>query len=77
MGAIRNAVTAKSTRKQSSPKLMKELAAVLILRGLDLSPHEAEQKRKYLIKSIPAAAGTVAHGGRLAGDRQASRPTDA
>jgi hypothetical protein len=54
--AIRNAVTAQSTRKQSSPKLMKELAAVLILRGLDLSPREAEQKRKYLIKSIPAAA---------------------
>lgn len=54
--AIRNAVTAQSTRKQSSPKLMKELAAVLILRGLDLSPREAEQKRKYLIKSIPAVA---------------------
>lgn len=34
---------------------MKELAAVLILRGLDLSPREAEQKRKYIIKSIPAA----------------------
>jgi hypothetical protein len=54
--AIRSAVTAQATRKQSSPKLMKELAAVLILRGLDLSPREAEQKRKYLIKSIPAAA---------------------
>jgi hypothetical protein len=53
--AIRNAVTAQSTRKQSSPKLMKELAAVLILRGLDLSPREAEQKRKYLIASIPPA----------------------
>ena len=54
--AIRNAVTAQSTRKQSSPKLMKELAAVLILRSLDLSPRESEQKRKYLIKSIPTAA---------------------
>lgn len=54
--AIRTAVTAQSTRKQSSPKLMKELAAVLILRGIELSPREAEQKRKYLIKSIPAAA---------------------
>lgn len=54
--AIRIAVTAQSTRKQSSPKLMKELAAVLILRGLDLSPREAEQKRKYLIKSIPVVA---------------------
>lgn len=54
--AIRTAVTAQSTRKQSSPKLMKELAAVLILRGVDLSPREAEQKRKYLIKSIPASA---------------------
>jgi hypothetical protein len=54
--AIRNAVTAQSTRKQSSPKLMKELAAVLVLRGLDLSPREAEQKRKYIIKSIPATA---------------------
>ena len=54
--AIRNAVTAQSTRKQSSPKLMKELAAVLVLRSLDLSPREAELKRKYLIKAIPAAA---------------------
>jgi hypothetical protein len=54
--AIRNAVTAQSTRKQSSPKLMKELAAVLILRSLDLSPREADQKRKYIIKSIPAIA---------------------
>jgi len=54
--AIRNAVTAQSTRKQSSPKLMKELAAVLILRSLDLSPREADQKRKYIVKSIPAAA---------------------
>jgi hypothetical protein len=54
--AIRNAVTAQSTRKQSSPKLMKELAAVLILRGLDLSPREAELKRRYLIKAVPAAA---------------------
>jgi hypothetical protein len=54
--AIRNAVTAQSTRKQTSPRLMKELAAVLILRGLDLTPREAEQKRKYLIKSIPAVA---------------------
>jgi hypothetical protein len=54
--AIRNAVTAQSTRQKISPKLMKELAAVLILRGLDLSPREAEQKRKYLIKSVPAAA---------------------
>src|SRR5205823_140657 len=54
--AIRNAVTAQSTRKQSSPKLMKELAAALIVRGLDLSPREAEQKRKYLIKAIPSAA---------------------
>lgn len=54
--AIRTAVTAQSTRKQSSPKLMKELAAVLILRGVDLSPREAEQKRKYIIKSIPPAA---------------------
>ena len=54
--AIRTAVTAQSTRKQSSPKLMKELAAVLVLRGVDLSPREAEQKRKYLIKSIPASA---------------------
>jgi hypothetical protein len=53
--AIRSAVTAQSTRKQSSPKLMKELAAALILRGLDLSPREAEQKRKYVIKSIPSA----------------------
>jgi hypothetical protein len=56
MIAIRNAVTAQSTRKQSSPKLMKELAAVLILRGLDLSPTEAEQTRKYLVASIPSAA---------------------
>lgn len=54
--AIRTAVTAQSTRKQSSPKLMKELAAVLILRGVELSPREAEQKRKYIIKSIPPAA---------------------
>lgn len=54
--AIRTAVTAQSTRKQSSPRLMKELAAVLILRGVDLTPREAEQKRKYLIKAIPAAA---------------------
>ncbi|MGE4001296.1 MAG: hypothetical protein AB7I48_13860 [Planctomycetaceae bacterium] len=54
--AIRIAVTAQSTRKQSSPKLMKELAAALILRGLDMSPREAEQKRKYLIKAVPAAA---------------------
>ncbi len=54
--AIRNAVTAQSTRKQSSPKLMKELAAALIVRGLDLSPREADQKRKYVIKSIPSAA---------------------
>jgi hypothetical protein len=54
--AIRNAVTAQSTRKQSSPKLMKELAAALIIRGLDLSPREADQKRKYVIKSIPVAA---------------------
>jgi hypothetical protein len=54
--AIRNAVTAQSTRKQSSPKLMKELAAALIVRGLDLSPREADQKRKYIIKSIPSAA---------------------
>jgi len=61
--AIRNAVTAQSTRKQSSPKLMKELAAVLINRGLDHSPREAEQKRKYLIKSIPAAAERRGYGG--------------
>ena len=54
--AIRTAVTAQSTRKQSSPRLMKELATVLILRGVDLFPREAEQKRKYIIKSIPAAA---------------------
>lgn len=54
--AIRNAVTAQSTRKQSSPKLMKELAAALIVRGLDLSPREADQKRKYVIRSIPSAA---------------------
>jgi hypothetical protein len=54
--AIRVAVTAQSTRKQSSAKLMKELAAVLILRGIDVSPREAEQKRKYLIRSIPSAA---------------------
>jgi hypothetical protein len=54
--AIRNAVTAQSTRKQSSPKLMKELAAALIVRGLDLSPREADQKRKYVIKSIPSVA---------------------
>lgn len=54
--AIRTAVTAQSTRKQTSPKLMKELAAVLVLRGVDLPPREAEQKRKYLIKAIPAAA---------------------
>jgi hypothetical protein len=54
--AIRNAVTAQSTRQRISPKLMKELAAVLILRGLDLSPREAEQKRKYLVKSVPTAA---------------------
>ena len=54
--AFRTAVTAQSTRKQVSQKLMKELAAVLVLRGVDLSPREAEQKRKYLIKSIPAAA---------------------
>jgi hypothetical protein len=54
--AIRHAVTAQSTRKQSSPKLMKELAAVLILRSLDLSPREADQKRKYIIKSIPSVA---------------------
>ena len=70
--AIRNAVTAQSTRKQSSPKLMKELAAVLILRGLDLSPREAEQKRKYLIKSIPAAAERRAHRGST-GRRPPSR----
>lgn len=56
LNAIRVAVTAQSTRKQSSPKLMKELAAVLILRGLDLSPNECEQKRKYLVKAIPSAA---------------------
>ena len=56
---------------------MKELAAVLILRGLDLSPREAEQKRKYLIKSIPAAASAERIGGRLAGDRQAARTTAA
>ncbi len=61
--AIRNAVTAQSTRKQSSPKLMKELAAVLILRSLDLSPRDAEQKRKYLIKSIPTAAERRGTGG--------------
>jgi len=54
--AIRTAVTAQSTRKQTSPKLMKELAAVLVLRGVDLSPREAEQKRKYIIKSVPASA---------------------
>ncbi len=54
--AIRTAVTAQSTRKQTSPKLMKELAAVLVLRGVDLSPREAEQKRKYFIKAIPASA---------------------
>lgn len=60
--AIRTAVTAQSTRKQSSPKLMRELAAVLILRGLDLSPRDAEQKRKYLIKAIPAAAERRARG---------------
>ncbi|HEX8524126.1 MAG TPA: hypothetical protein VF669_17870, partial [Tepidisphaeraceae bacterium] len=54
--AIRVAVTAQSTRKQTSSKLMRELAAALILRGLDLSPREADQKRKVLIKAIPAAA---------------------
>ena len=54
--AIRVAVTAQSTRKQTSPKLMKELAAVLILRGLDLSPREAEQKRRCLVKAVPAGA---------------------
>jgi hypothetical protein len=54
--AIRTAVTAQSTRKRVSAPLMKELAAVLILRGVDLSPRDAEQKRKYIIKSVPACA---------------------
>jgi hypothetical protein len=35
---------------------MKQLASALIVRGLDLSPREADQKRKYVIKAIPSAA---------------------